>query len=128
MCVPMEQNGFLPFIYNLDDLPRQIPRIGQALVEALCHERRRLVGGVAGNEVPSLVPSLRDEGVKAVGRGPPYRPLVGGEPARQQLPNLFLGDHLRGIRSEEHTSELQSLMRISSAVFCLKKKNNTTNR
>src|SRR3546814_7089684 len=31
----------------------------------------------------------------------------------------------RGIRSEEHTSELQSLMRISYAVFCLKKKRNT---
>src|SRR3546814_10065703 len=33
------------------------------------------------------------------------------------------------LRSEEHTSELQSLMRISYAVFCLKKKkkNNTTN-
>src|SRR3546814_2666502 len=31
-------------------------------------------------------------------------------------------------RSEEHTSELQSLMRISYAVFCLKKKNNTSNR
>src|SRR3546814_2856017 len=29
-------------------------------------------------------------------------------------------------RSEEHTSELQSLMRISYAVFCLKKKNNHT--
>src|SRR3546814_8327527 len=28
------------------------------------------------------------------------------------------------MRSEEHTSELQSLMRISYAVFCLKKKNN----
>src|SRR3546814_2887012 len=28
-----------------------------------------------------------------------------------------------GMRSEEHTSELQSLMRISYAVFCLKKKN-----
>src|SRR3546814_8249762 len=28
-----------------------------------------------------------------------------------------------GFRSEEHTSELQSLMRISYAVFCLKKKN-----
>src|SRR3546814_9842317 len=28
-------------------------------------------------------------------------------------------------RSEEHTSELQSLMRISYAVFCLKKKNST---
>src|SRR3546814_3985713 len=31
-----------------------------------------------------------------------------------------------GGRSEEHTSELQSLMRISYAVFCLKKKNNPT--
>src|SRR3546814_3967751 len=30
-----------------------------------------------------------------------------------------------GPRSEEHTSELQSLMRISYAVFCLKKKKNT---
>src|SRR3546814_8097813 len=30
-------------------------------------------------------------------------------------------------RSEEHTSELQSLMRISYAVFCLKKKNNQQN-
>src|SRR3546814_5450947 len=29
----------------------------------------------------------------------------------------------RPVRSEEHTSELQSLMRISYAVFCLKKKN-----
>src|SRR3546814_5165102 len=29
------------------------------------------------------------------------------------------------VRSEEHTSELQSLMRISYAVFCLKKKTNT---
>src|SRR3546814_9153257 len=36
--------------------------------------------------------------------------------------------HLPCYRSEEHTSELQSLMRISYAVFCLKKKkhNNTT--
>src|SRR3546814_10510333 len=31
-------------------------------------------------------------------------------------------------RSEEHTSELQSLMRISYAVFCLKKKNDTSTR
>src|SRR3546814_7193997 len=37
--------------------------------------------------------------------------------------------HRRHFRSEEHTSELQSLMRISYAVFCLKKKktNDTTN-
>src|SRR3546814_2521364 len=32
----------------------------------------------------------------------------------------------RVLRSEEHTSELQSLMRISYAVFCLKKKKHTT--
>src|SRR3546814_10295996 len=31
-------------------------------------------------------------------------------------------------RSEEHTSELQSLMRISYAVFCLKKKKNRNNK
>src|SRR3546814_3765463 len=31
-------------------------------------------------------------------------------------------------RSEEHTSELQSLMRISYAVFCLKKKNHTNTK
>src|SRR3546814_8629374 len=34
----------------------------------------------------------------------------------------------RAMRSEEHTSELQSLMRNSYAVFCLKKKNRDNNR
>src|SRR3546814_1923448 len=34
---------------------------------------------------------------------------------------------LMNIRSEEHTSELQSLMRTSYAVFCLKKKKNNNN-
>src|SRR3546814_14057928 len=40
-------------------------------------------------------------------------------------PLIDIGDgklKFAGIRSEEHTSELQSLMRISYAVFCLKKK------
>src|SRR3546814_1391787 len=37
----------------------------------------------------------------------------------------FIGEQRRGVRSEEHTSELQSLMRISYAVFCLKKKKTT---
>src|SRR3546814_3869361 len=36
------------------------------------------------------------------------------------MPFFFVG--LTALRSEEHTSELQSLMRISYAVFCLKKK------
>src|SRR3546814_3309498 len=34
------------------------------------------------------------------------------------------GGQVQRLRSEEHTSELQSLMRISYAVFCLKKKKN----
>src|SRR3546814_5459663 len=38
---------------------------------------------------------------------------------------LALLAHEPGLRSEEHTSELQSLMRISYAVFCLKKKKST---
>src|SRR3546814_4962880 len=36
---------------------------------------------------------------------------------------VITGKRTDGDRSEEHTSELQSLMRISYAVFCLKKKN-----
>src|SRR3546814_6404630 len=50
--------------------------------------------------------------------------------ARPLMPNMIKnGPHPLGgggfsaCRSEEHTSELQSLMRISYAVFCLKKKN-----
>src|SRR3546814_7521901 len=52
-----------------------------------------------------------------------------GESPRERIVNAasrLFGS--KGFRSEEHTSELQSLMRISYAVFCLKKKNkHTTN-
>src|SRR3546814_6853403 len=37
---------------------------------------------------------------------------------------VFVHRNIANVRSEEHTSELQSLMRISYAVFCLKKKKN----
>src|SRR3546814_20026963 len=49
-----------------------------------------------------------------------------GEPQFEGQTKTKLGNtEAKGfVRSEEHTSELQSLMRISSAVFCLKKKNN----
>src|SRR3546814_2677015 len=43
---------------------------------------------------------------------------------RHKVPRKSFLDNYVG-RSEEHTSELQSLMRISYAVFCLKKKKNT---
>src|SRR3546814_4372707 len=42
--------------------------------------------------------------------------------AQGRKPRDMQGGYLRNVRSEEHTSELQSLMRISYAVFCLNKK------
>src|SRR3546814_3080578 len=59
----------------------------------------------------------RAVGVKAV------HPRSGIAQSRRIDGHLFLDHHfhLRLERSEEHTSELQSLMRISYAVFCLKK-------
>src|SRR3546814_8929343 len=68
--------------------------------------RCRRLGAAAGNRIEKL-----ESGRIPIGRqGQPHR----------------LWDRRRGgrLRSEEHTSELQSLMRISYAVFCLKKKNN----
>src|SRR3546814_10412711 len=47
------------------------------------------------------------------------RPATSGQPCQATG-----GDPALWSRSEEHTSELQSLMRISYAVFCLKKKHN----
>src|SRR3546814_8794191 len=49
------------------------------------------------------------------------RVILGRKPAFGR--HVHHQPHLAGVRSEEHTSELQSLMRISYAVFCLKKKN-----
>src|SRR3546814_9738167 len=62
----------------------------------------------AGQRLPSSRPLAQELGV-----------------SRTTVINVF--DHLAEeglIRSEEHTSELQSLLRISSAVFCLTKKTN----
>src|SRR3546814_7514688 len=47
-------------------------------------------------------------------------------PAASTMPAIVLPEDYDA-RSEEHTSELQSLMRISYAVFCLKKKNTKYN-
>src|SRR3546814_1307620 len=51
---------------------------------------------------------------------------LGGAQDRQQ--GRARASALAGARSEEHTSELQSLMRLSYAVFCLTKKNKKTNK
>src|SRR3546814_7769527 len=49
-------------------------------------------------------------------------PVLGGEGEVEQAVGIVVA-RPQHLRSEEHTSELQSLMRISYAVFCLKKKN-----
>src|SRR3546814_2372972 len=55
--------------------------------------------------------------------GPPPTPPASGRGEEGYIPNSFASDFSSmKNRSEEHTSELQSLMRISYAVFCLKKK------
>src|SRR3546814_1558812 len=78
---------------------------------ALRRQARRLVDrqhvGVAMQH--RTAQPLRRFGIALAGRHRPGRPH-------------------RGRRSEEHTSELQSLMRISYAVFCLKKKKNTNKK
>src|SRR3546814_7261175 len=58
-----------------------------------------------------------------------YRRAALGQQAGLDFGHLQRGRHWLGYpyRSEEHTSELQSLMRISYAVFCLKKKKNNNN-
>src|SRR3546814_2400418 len=48
--------------------------------------------------------------------------------AAEGLYGTEMGQIVANMRSEEHTSELQSLMRISYAVFCLKKKKTQTIR
>src|SRR3546814_3940509 len=50
---------------------------------------------------------------------------LGAHPLGEADRHRRLDDDQRARRSEEHTSELQSLMRISYAVFCLKKKTKT---
>src|SRR3546814_1774506 len=71
----------------------------------------------AGNGCPGFRPGLPaapSRGIKEPRRVAAHRRR---KPLEPRMTEIVLHD----IRSEEHTSELQSLMRISYAVFCLKK-------
>src|SRR3546814_8437076 len=82
----------------------------------------------------TLFRSRADRGMHGIEQRPLQDEVVDGVAAQAQLGEdrhrdplvgalAGLRDHLARVgRSEEHTSELQSLMRISYAVFCLKKK------
>src|SRR3546814_9903376 len=95
----------IPYIFGVIDMRRRAAGIHPAAartIAALDDSRQRLVG----REFPRH-PALGQERLVR-------RRRFGAAAVR--IVDLLL-------RSEEHTSELQSLMRISSAVFCLKKKN-----
>src|SRR3546814_5846456 len=89
---------------------------------------RAVIGGSMGGMQVLSWPSLFPDRVEAA--------IVIASTARHSAQNIAFHEvgrqaimadpRWRGgdYRSEEHTSELQSLMRISYAVFCLKKKNN----
>src|SRR3546814_6916672 len=107
------------------------------------------VGGAAGTKEPEdgSEPRWQDYpgdgpgGGRAVRRRPAADSERAGDHQRRQAPGVrgcpaprrkhgprHRHGRDRGLRSEEHTSELQSLMRISYAVFCLKKKTHTTHQ
>src|SRR3546814_4815147 len=102
------------------DLLEQLGSVAQAveLVRPELHHRNPLVPIFAARIGPAhaVAPDMGELALDRVGMEPPA--LI--EQGRRHRPET-MGGHLL-LRSEEHTSELQSLMRISYAVFCLKKK------
>src|SRR3546814_8991068 len=70
--------------------------------------------------IPKRCACIRKSGASSPGCGASRRSMWTGR-RNHAAEGDGDGEHF-GLRSEEHTSELQSLMRISYAVFCLKKK------
>src|SRR3546814_7267248 len=100
------------------------------------HTRCALVTGVQTCALPISVATSLWIATSAVCSAPTVVPCVVTVPDRSETvpssavsavedaaPILTRSAACSPVRSEEHTSELQSLMRISYAVFCLKKKN-----
>src|SRR3546814_3208423 len=97
------------------------------------HPKRLQSASPSKTEVAGPVMRIDSPGVQPMSRSPPGRLTVTGPVislrrmaatavAQAPVPQACVS------RSEEHTSELQSLMRISYAVFCLKKKNKIRNK
>src|SRR3546814_6286619 len=110
--------------FGMEELAYELNFVGARLAREACDEvstpdRPRYVAGALGptNRTASISPDVNDPGARNV----TYDQLVTAY--LEQANGLVDG----GARSEEHTAELQSLMRNSSAVFCLKKKTTTTN-
>src|SRR3546814_5581215 len=104
---------------------------GEARLEAF----GRMIESLGGRYVTAEDVGMTDEDMRVIARRtrhvsglPVAEGAAGGNPGPATALGVFLGlkAAVRYKRSEEHTSELQSLMRISYAVFCLKKKTNNT--
>src|SRR3546814_5224693 len=90
-----------------------------------------------GTDMPAASKPMNNTKIKTIRYSPPMASSGSGDEARSarqraQPPHIggqhaqqcpCQGQHAQRHRSEEHTSELQSLMRNSYAVFCLKQKN-----
>src|SRR3546814_8334050 len=94
-----------------------------ALREAAPDIALHLIGQLQSNKAEEAVALF--DAIHSVDRPSLVRALARACEKAGKQPRLFVQVNI-GDRSEEHTSELQSLMRISYAVFCLKKK--TKNR
>src|SRR3546814_3810359 len=98
------------------------------LLQALRRHRRPVSGKVLAQETGVSIRTLYRDIASLQAQGA----MIEGEPGVGYVlkpgfllpPLMFPPEELEALvlRSEEHTSELQSLMRISYAVFCLKKK------
>src|SRR3546814_6495259 len=100
-------------------MARAVASLGRAIL--------RILAGRLRGSVEVRHPQIVKAG-DAVRLGPHANPARAGEGPIFNLEQLALAEIDLEQRSEEHTSELQSLMRISYAVFCLKKKNKTKYR
>src|SRR3546814_6310174 len=87
----------------------------------ICHLCRSFISNDCWPNIKERAPSLR-QGLMEAGCPLPYSVRNGSRCCSNLMATKARVASLAVLRSEEHTSELQSLMRISYAVFCLKKK------
>src|SRR3546814_7511123 len=115
------RSGFV-FVLMIREPPRPTRTDTRCPYTALVRSRRHPRAGQRGEPRRSVLlqRSRRPGGHHGPGGAPQGRPGPGPALLRDLLRQPALRSRPR---SEEHTSELQSLMRISYAVFCLKKKN-----
>src|SRR3546814_8778422 len=96
---------------SADATIREKPQMAESMANALRLPLIRIIeGSGGGGSVKTIETKGRANLPGGVGQASNYH---------------LAAENMGTVRSEEHTSELQSLMRISYAVFCLKKKNKT---